>query len=476
MISALLWRQACAQALEMEAKVNIIGIMLDSFRQDHVSFYNQGRPVFEGIAACKTPNLDKFAAECIVFENAYPEALPTIPVRTQLFTGQCTLPFRPWQPLTKEDISIAEILRAEGYVCGLVSDCYHYRAPEMNFHRGFHAYRWVRGQEYDPWTSHHPRRDVDGYVNEHYDETWRGRVAQFLANTDEFSSEEDWFPAKVVDQAVDWLLHNRSHPRTFIWIDSFDPHEPWDPLPLWDTYTDPGYHGKRLILPMGGLAASWATPPEIRHIQGLYAGEAAFVDHCLGRLFETLEDLGYYDDSVIVLTADHGHPLADHDKFLKGGDRMYSELLKVPYMIRLPGGKGARRTDAIVQFHDTLPTLLDLLGMAHNTGAMQGRSFVPVLRGDTDDHRDKMITGYYEATDRCVRDKIWSYVLRPEGEPDELYNLVEDPRERHNQIDEHPEEARRLAGAFGSYFRQGGIQVEVKGIQGKYEMASGSVD
>ena len=65
-----------------------------------------------------------------------------------------------------------------------------------------------------------------------------------------------------------------------------------------------------------------------RHIRGLYAGEAAFVDHCLGRLFDALRDLGYYEDSVIVLTADHGHPLADHGKFLKGGDRMYSELLR----------------------------------------------------------------------------------------------------------------------------------------------------
>jgi arylsulfatase A-like enzyme len=246
-------------------------------------------------------------------------------------------------------------------------------------------------------------------------------------------------------------------------------------MPRWDTYTDPGYQGKRLILPMGGPAADWATPDEIRHIQGLYAGEAAFVDHCLGRLFGALRDLGYYDDSVIFLTADHGHPLADHGKFLKGGDRMYSELLKVPYMIRLPGGAGARRTDAIVQFHDTLPTLLDLLGMGNDTAAMHGRSFAPVLRGESDDHRAAMITGYHAAVDRCVRDKTWSYVLRPAGEPDELYNLIEDPRERTNLIDDHPQEARRLAAAFGSYFRQGGAPVEVKGIQGRYEMASGSV-
>jgi arylsulfatase A-like enzyme len=455
--------------------MNVIVILLDSFRQDHVSFYHGGQPAFEDLLACQTPNLDAFARECIVFDNAYPEALPTIPVRTQLFTGQATLPFRPWQPLTREDISIAEILRAEGYVCGLISDCYHYRAPGMNFHRGFHAYRWIRGQEYDPWTSHPSRRHLDDYVNEHYDATWRGRVAQFLANTDDFTREEDWFPAKVVDEAIDWLTHNRCHRRIFAWIDSFDPHEPWDPPTCFDIYTDPAYRGKRLILPMGGPAERWATSEEIRHIRGLYAGEAAFVDHCLGRLFQTLRDLGYYDDSVIVLLADHGHPLADHGKFLKGGDRMYNELLKVPFMIRLPGGQGARRTQAIVQFHDVLPTLLDLLGMAHNTSAMHGRSFLPVLRGDADVHREVIITGYHEAFDRCVRDQVWSYIRRPEGQPDELYNLVEDPRERVNRIDEHPEEARRLARVFGSYFHRGVTQAEVKGLQGKYELASGGI-
>ena len=464
--------------------MNFIGIMLDSFRQDHISFYNGGNPTFDGVLACQTPNLDAFARESVVFDNAYPEALPTIPVRTQLFTGQRTLPFRPWQPLAKEDISVAEILRAEAYVCSLISDCYHYRAPGMNFHRGFHAYRWVRGQEYDPWTSHPSRRDVDDYVNEHYDANWRGLVGQFLANTDSFSREEDWFPAKVVDEAIEWLTLNRDQQHVFAWIDSFDPHEPWDPPERFDVYQEPDADGgydavKRLILPLGGPADTWATPGEIRRIRSLYAGEAAFVDHCLGRLFQAFHDLGYYDDSVIVLLADHGHPLADHGKFLKGGDRLYNELLRVPFMVRLPGGRKARRTDAIVQFHDVLPTVLELMGLQNSAGAMHGKSFVPVLRGDTDRHRDVIVTGYHDCVERCIRDHTWSYVQRPQEEPDELYNLLEDPRERNNRIDDYPAEALRLAAAFGSVYRTqlrtGVNAATVKGHQGEYELSSGNV-
>ncbi|HEU0294322.1 MAG TPA: sulfatase [Anaerolineales bacterium] len=459
--------------------MNVICIMLDTFRQDHVSFYHGGNRAFESVPACQTPVLDAFAQECIVFDNAYPEALPTIPARTQLFTGQRTLPYRPWQPLTQEDISIADILRSEGYVCGLITDCYHYRAPGMNFHRGFHAYRWLRGQEYDPWMSHPTRRNLDDYVNENYDAVWRGRVAQFLANTDNFTEDEDWFAAQVVDEAIDWLRRNRVHPRLFAWIDSFDPHEPWDPPSRFDTYTDPNYGGKRLILPMGGEARNWATAEEIRHIQGLYAGEAAFVDHCLGRLLQALKDLGYYDDSVIVLLADHGHPLGDHGKFLKGTDRLYNELLKVPFMVRLPGGQGARRSQSIVQFHDVLPTLLDLLGMAKNAASMHGKSFLPVLRGDQDTHRESIITGFHEGTERCLRDMTWSYIQRPTGESGELYNLQEDPHERNNLIEQYPDEARRLADAFGSYYHlqmgKGISETRVRGIQGKYELGSSGI-
>ena len=173
--------------------MNLIVIVLDSFRQDHVSTYHNGTSVFEGIAPCQTPNIDQFAEECVVFENAYPEALPTIPIRTQLMTGQRTLPYRPWQPLTPEDVAIAQILSQEGYVSGLISDTYHYRAPRMNFHRDFHAYRWIRGQEYDPYVSAPLKRNLNDYINENFPEQWCNRITQFLANTDQFAGPEDWF-------------------------------------------------------------------------------------------------------------------------------------------------------------------------------------------------------------------------------------------------------------------------------------------
>lgn len=205
------------------------------------------------------------------------------------------------------------------------------------------------------------------------------------------------------------------------------------------------------------------------YTQGLYAGEVAYVDHYVGQLLDRLRKLGHYEDSVIVLAADHGHPLADHGKFLKGGDRMYSELLKVPFMVRFPGSEhGGQRLDALAQFQDVLPTLLDGVRMGSNIETMHGHSLMLLIRGDADSAREVIITGYHEAPDRCMRDREWSYIRRPEGEPDELYNLTEDPRERRNVIDEYPQEAARLAAAFGSLYALRGEAV--KGIQGRYEV------
>ncbi len=153
---------------KVRTATNLICIMVDSLRQDHVSFYNRDIGPFENVPACQTPNIDTFASEAIVFENAYPEGLPTMPVRLALMTGQYTLPFRGWEPLTAHDITAADLLSQHGYTCGLITDCYHYRAPGMNCHRSFHTYEWIRGQEYDAYRPLPSRRRLNDYINEHY--------------------------------------------------------------------------------------------------------------------------------------------------------------------------------------------------------------------------------------------------------------------------------------------------------------------
>jgi arylsulfatase A-like enzyme len=443
---------------------NVVFLVLDSFRQDHVRFYNPHSP-------CPTPNLDALARESVAFDHCYPEGLPTIPVRTAWMTGERTLVHRPWQPLTPEDRPVAELLAGEGYLTALFTDCYHYFRPGMNLHRGFRVWEWVRGQEYDAYRSAPLRRlDLDDYCQDTYTPEWRRIVETTLKNVEEFETAEDHYCARLARQVGEWAAANATQQPIFLWVDSFDPHEPWTPPKEFDLYTDPNYRGKRLVMPPGGPAAAHFNDGEIAFIRGLYAGECAYVDHYVGRLLGRLREIGLYDSSLIILIADHGHPLADHGKFLKGGDRLYSELLKVPFLIRFPGGRyGGRRLDALASFHDVLPTLLDAIGLGNNLDALPGRSLLPVIRGEVGDLRRAIIAGYHQAPDRCVRDKTWSYIRRPQGEPDELYNLEEDPEEKENLIDRYPQVAQRLAAMFGSLYNLQGAPV--KGVQGRYEVA-----
>ena len=447
-----------------DERVNVIFIILDSFRQDHMSYYNPDSP-------CETPSLDALARESVAFDNCYPEGLPTIPVRTCWLTGERTLAHRPWQPLTAEDRSVAELLTAEGYLTACFTDCYHYFKPGMNMHRGFLVWDWIRGQEYDAYRSRPLQRLVlEDHCKDTFSPEWRRIVETALKNVEEFETAEDHYCARLMKRAGQWAEANVSGQPLFLWVDSFDPHEPWTPPREFDKYTDPSYRGKRCVLPPGGLASAHFCEEEIAYIRGLYAGECAYVDHYVGEFLAKLKELGLYQRSLIMLVADHGHPLADHGKFLKGGDRMYSELLKVPFTIRFPGGQyGGQRLDALASFHDILPTLLTVIGLSNNLDALPGKSLMPLIRGEVESLREAVISGYFEAPDRCIRDKVWSYIRRPEGEPDELYNLVDDPREMVNLIDDHPEEAQRLASMFGSLYNVKGSPV--KGIQGKYEVA-----
>jgi len=190
----------------------------------------------------------------------------------------------------------------------------------------------------------------------------------------------------------------------------------------------------------------------------------------VGEFIKALKDADRYDRSLIFFLSDHGHPLADHGKFLKGPDRMYSELLKVPFGFKLPGQMhGGRRVKKLAQFPDVLPTLLDAAGLGNNMPAMQGKSVLPLIRGDVDTIREATISGFHSGQDRCIRDETWSLVLRPGDQPDELYNLAKDPQERRNVIKQHRKIALSLSAKFGPVYAI--TDRPIKSLQGSFEVA-----
>jgi arylsulfatase A-like enzyme len=159
------------------------------------------------------------------------------------------------------------------------------------------------------------------------------------------------------------------------------------------------------------------------------------------------------ENTLILFLSDHGHPHGDHGTILKATDQMYSELLRIPLMVRFPGGEHAgKRLTPIVSVVDVLPTIFDILGYSREIGMMQGESMVPLVTGHAEKLHDYITMGFFDSVDRCIRDERWSYIRRSEGKACELYDLVEDPKEQKNLVDELPDKAKEMEGAIAKTY------------------------
>jgi arylsulfatase A-like enzyme len=447
--------------------MNVFWIMLDSLRRDHVGAY--------GSQLCKTPHLDAFATEAVLFDNAYPEGLPTIPVRTAMVTGCRTLHQRPWQPLAKEDVTAAELLSCHGYTNVMITDTYHMAKPGMNFHRGFDSYQFIRGQEGDACELVPHTADAEQYMHPQLNARKRFVIENFLRHSEHWESEADTFTAQVFREASRMAAGLKDRDKLFFWVDSFDPHEPWAPPAPYDTmYTDPDYEGRRLIDSNYG-EVDWLTADELAYLRAMYAGEVTLVDRWFGHFIDTLRDSGMLDNSVVFVLADHGHPHGDHGLIMKTPANMYNELLRIPLMIRLPDAEQAgTRIAPLVETDDLLPTTLDLLGLRHEAVCMTGKSAWPLVTGEAEKLRDVVITGYHGSPYRCVRDEQWSLVVNPEGKH-ELYDLVNDPAESNNLFQQEHAVAQSLMQRLGYFSYTKLPEGQFDNIQETYEWAHTSI-
>ena len=436
--------------------MNIIVIVADSLRVDHLGCYG---------SSVKTPNIDDVASDAAVFEQAYAENLPTVPCRTAWWTGRHLFAKRGWQPFEHDDVLLAEILSSRGFASALITDTYHLHRPSYNCGRGFDTTSFIRGQEYDPWvvdesidvdiTKYHRLRGDDS------DEMWKPRFTQYLKNATRFKTEEDHCVARVMKEAIRWLEHmtKSRQDKLFLWVDSFSPHEPWDPPSPYREMYKPGYTGMELIDPVPGDIAGYMTTAELNCAQGLYAGVVTLMDKWIGVLLDAIRNLGIYENSLIIITSDHGEPFGEHGMIRKAKPALYEELVHIPLIIRHPECSGMKqRFDTFTQPPDLMPTLLDAVGIdAKNTEfgwpgfepngpipTLTGRSLVPVLSGEIESLWDYAVSAYY-ARQWSIRTKKWTYLRNLEGkDPPELYDRPSDSLEQQNVFDANPDIADML--------------------------------
>lgn len=439
--------------------MNVVLIIIDSLRQDYVGCY--------GNRWIKTPYLNSLAKESVLFNQAYPDSLPTLQVRRVLRTGCRVFPFRDhrtparrarfvgsagWGPVSEERDSIAEILQDHGYRTAFITDTYHQFKPSMNFHRGFDQWVWIRGQEHDPYRSgpYPSREEIERYIPENLR---KGRIrgttgrkftdfiGKYLINVGDRECEEDYFPAQVFKEGAHWLEQNQDAGKFFLILDSFDPHEPWDPPASYGRMYDSDDDTMDFLSSLYGRADQ-LSPRVLKRLRANYAGEVTLVDRWLGYFLEKLKYLNLMQDTLIALISDHGHCIGEHNIVGKQGHPMTREIADLVLMMRHPQGEGAGTTcSSLVYNFDVPSTILARLGIKPEN-PMDGKDIWPLALGKEKEIYDHVTCGWGPFV--MVRDRRYWYNAYLWGESPLLYDLDADPKLERNIAEEHPHICQRM--------------------------------
>ena len=448
--------------------MNVIWIVSDTFRRDHLGAYGNGN--------IRTPSLDALAGSAVRFDAHYSAGFPTMPTRADHHTGRWTMSFMGWEPLPGGVTTLAEILAGRGFHTAASVDTPYYLRDGMNYDRGFQSFFMNAGQ--DTLWSLIPE---PGYHHEALDAraAWR--------------SEADRNAPKTFTSAMRWLERHYKE-EFFLYVDTWDPHEPWDAPSYYTELYLPGYDGE-LVLPVYG---NWHDVPGYREEQlrkghAAYCGEITMVDTWAGFLLRLVENMGLADNTVVIFTTDHGFYFGEHgglfgkmssDKYPDGTLRpydepgskwsyspLYEEIVHLPLLIRAPGvpaGVYRGMSSAV----DVMPTVLDLLGV-EIPDFVQGRSLAPALRdpslpgrdyvvsslpfanpGDPVHSVDNLLRVLTEPPVTTVTSGDWSLLYSPLPGVSQLYNLGTDPSQQDNVIEAKMDVASELHQRLVRFMRE----------------------
>jgi len=453
--------------------LNVILLVSDTFRADNLAAY--------GSQWVDCPNLNRLAEQAIIFESAHPEGMPTIPIRRQLYTGRRIVPtylYRQsdtvtlpgWHHLYNEDITISEVLTEAGYITALIGDVPHLQKPGRNFHKGFSHFEWVRGQEIDAY-GQAPRKLPDfldlypaSYLEQRAlnvqfaeGQNFRAFLNQYTANRKRWLEDGNSLVEQTARKAIAWLKENHQEGPFFLHVEAFDPHEPWDP---------PREFLEKYLKQPG--EQSWPEPPYsnikvppdgVERLRANYAGEASNVDYWYGKLLKTAEELGLFENTVVIFLADHGALLGEQGQFVKGPERLRRQVTHVPFLVRVPGNQYAgKRVGGFVQLTDVVPTILGRLNLKAPS-RVTGEDLWPYVTGERTNRRDYVVQAYGWIA--AVRTAEWNYSTiwnreRYIGEyKPQLYDRRKDPDELHTVAEENPAVVKELQKKLEEYIASG---------------------
>ena len=343
----------------------VLLISIDSLRADHLSCYGYQSATAPGIDT--SPVIDaRLAAEGTLFDAAISTTSWTVPAHMAMLSGQ---PDRvhgviePTSRLPQGRTLLAQTFQGAGWQTA-----------------GFYS-----GPNLDPWFGF--GRGFDTYV----DCTSVGVDASKFGATDaegrralremEEAGHRGHTGPQVADEFEAWLGATNDAPF-FAFVHLWDVHYAYEPPPEFDVF-NPGYTGAQKGVGVPQLKLDGMDPADAAHIVALYDGEIRFTDHTVGRLLDALEARGLLDDTLVILTSDHGEEFGEHGRF--GHNKtLYDEVVHVPLILRWPGQVPANaRVAEQVSLVGLAPTILELAALPRDTTHL-GRSFVGAFRDGSD--------------------------------------------------------------------------------------------
>ena len=427
------------RALAASERRNVVLIVIDTLRADHLRCY--------GAAGMRTPNLDALGREGLRFTSVFPEAMPTMPARRSILSGRRAYPFRGWQPwagmakrpgwqpIQPGAETLVTALRKAGWWTCFVTDnpFLGYTRVLEPFRRSPHRFVRVAGQRgYRRPRGIVPRsaalrRLPPGPLRR---EARVASIQQYLANNGQARNELEQVASRLFRAAASVLPTAKRQGRFLMVVDCFDPHEPWTPPRRYlDMYGDPDYRGYEIADVGYTRASRYLSKRHIARLRTTYKACVTMTDHWLGVFLDRLWRLRLEDSTTIMVVSDHGILLGEHDWTGKGPRLLHPELVRVPMLLREPGGAGAgTASDWFASTHDVAPTLASLAGI-RRPASFEGADLSPILAGGTpSEDRPYAVGGYGNYS--YVRDPGWAYMTRNDWRDERLFDLVRDPGER----------------------------------------------
>jgi arylsulfatase A-like enzyme len=397
---------------------NVIWILVDTLRADHLSLYGYPRRT--------SPALDDLASEAVTFRNARSQASCTYPSVNSMLTSRWPNQFFG-QPGNAMGIpaqvpTLAEVMRRQGYRTIAVSASPVVRNTPTRFNP----------------------------------------AGGFAGGFDIFDERCLWQGAECVNRAALPRLKREDKPF-FLYLHYIDPHGPYDPPKGYQRQFAPGKSGKPFIQrgdpnPIGawlygGSPDPHVTPEDLRVLVAKYDDEIAYFDAQLKELLAALRDRGLLDDSILVFSADHGEEFLEH-QHIKHCRSLFDASIHTPILIRVPG-LPPRTLDAPVSNVDLAPTVLDFLGLDATALQAVGRTLRPLVEGRKEDPKlpPRLQFSSIGAL-RSVSDGRYKLIQDLAGGTSVLYDLQADPDETTDVLQQERPTFHRLREALGQWLQQ----------------------